>query len=162
MNTFDMITYVQYNNWGNERLVAVAEQIPPDQLRTGTLSKGDAFETLRHVVDVEWSWRMACEEKPATQVLWEIEPLEDLPAVKAYWQAEGERLLAFVRGLSEADFEREVIPSWQDKSAKIKHILMHLVNHGTNHRSELGWYFTSLGYSPGDLDFLDYIATLRT
>ena len=36
MNAFDMITYVQYNNWGNERLVATAEQIPPAQLRTGT------------------------------------------------------------------------------------------------------------------------------
>jgi hypothetical protein len=75
------------------------------------------------VLDVDWSRRMACEKKPATTVLWELEPLEDLAAVKAYWQTEGEYLLALVRGWSEADFERVVKPSWQETSFKIKHIV---------------------------------------
>jgi uncharacterized damage-inducible protein DinB len=158
MSVVDISALVQYNNWANRRLIDTATHLSADQLMANvSLSNGSAFETLRHMLDVEWSWRLACEGKPATQVLWEIEPLADLQAVTTYWRAEGERLLALVQILSEDAFEREVIPSWSTRSYQIRHILLHILHHATNHRSEVGWYFTRLGHSPGDLEFLDYM-----
>jgi uncharacterized damage-inducible protein DinB len=97
----------------------------------------------------------------ATTVLWEIEPLEDLTALRAYWQGAAAILLDYVKGLSRDDFEREVIPSWGKNPYKIKHILMHIVDHGANHRSEIGWHFTKLGHSVGDIGFMDYISQTR-
>jgi uncharacterized damage-inducible protein DinB len=162
MLPFDYITYVQYHNWANNRLLDIAEKIPTDQLMTDSgLSFGSAFQTLRHMLDMEWSWRMAAQGQSATTVLWELEPLEDLTAVRTYWYAEGVRLLNFVRGLSDAGFEREVVPSWMQKPYAIKHILIHIANHATNHRTEVGWYFTRVGFSLGDVEFIDYINALR-
>ena len=43
-----------------------------------------------------------------------------------------------------ADFAR---PRWL--------VVAHVVNHGTQHRSELARYLTECGHSPGDLELLD-------
>lgn len=161
MNNFDYVTHIQYHNWANEQLIATAEKIAHEHLMGGTLSQGTAFETMRHMLDVDWSWRLACINVVSTQVLWETEPLEDLPALKAYWRGEAQILLDYVRGLSDAALDMEVKPSWMEKRYQVKHILMHIVDHGVNHRSELGWYFTKHGFSVGEIGFLDYINSTR-
>src|SRR5215211_5123440 len=133
MHSADISTLVEYNNWANRQILNTAARIPPDQLFAtrealaipAQLSNPSAFDALRHMLDVEWSWRLACEELPATQLLWEVAPLDDLPAVAAYWQSEGERLLAYVRSLSADDLDRAVKPEWASRPCRIKHILTH-------------------------------------
>lgn len=47
------------------------------------------------------------------------------------------------------------------QSRQVKHILLHILHHATNHRGEVGRYLATLGHSPGDLDFLDYFDSRR-
>lgn len=158
MSTFEYVEFVEYNNWANEHLLDTAANLSFAALMEEPgLSQGSAFHTLRHMLDVEWSWRMACEGYDTRRLVWELKPLDSLETLREAWLAEGQHLLKYVKNLKPEDFERAPSVTWLERPFKIGHMIIHIVNHATNHRSELGWYFTKCGFSLGEVEFLDYI-----
>jgi uncharacterized damage-inducible protein DinB len=157
MNTEDVLFLIGYHVRANGQIMEKTAELSDDELRRpASLDHGSAFQTLRHLVDVDWSWREFLRGNDVGETyLWDISPLPDLESIATFWAEEHARLLAFVgsldqRGLDQPmtiGFENTVdVPRWQ--------ILAHVVNHGTQHRSELARYLTESGHSPGDLDLI--------
>ncbi len=152
-----MLTFVRFHAWANDQILTVAAGLSDDEFRApGKLDHGSAFQTLRHLMDVDWSWREFCTgHNVGDTYVWDHGfVLDDLRAIHAFCLEEDRRLRHYVESIDDtapseslatgADF---VVPRWL--------ILAHLVNHGTQHRSELARYLTECGHSPGDLDLLD-------
>ena len=156
MQAGDLIGFVRFHAWANERIVATAAELSDDELRrTATLDHGTAFQTLRHLVDVDWSWREFCTGNDVGETyLWDRTSLDDLSSVRAFCLEEDARLRTYVESLDPATLDEPLaldgemsVPRWL--------IVAHIVNHGTQHRSELARYFTECGHSPGELDLID-------
>ena len=163
MNTHDLLTLFEYNRWANERIVRYSARVSRKQLTApDKLSHGSLLRSLIHLADVEWSWRLACQtgKLPADYITEAQCP--DIPALRRFWRDEMETMLAYVRSLSDEQVKgptRYTVP----RGSKIRtrllwQVLLHIVNHGTHHRGEIGRYLARCGHSPGDLDFLDYIS----
>ena len=51
----------------------------------------------------------------------------------------------------------EQVLALRGEESLLWHYLVHVVNHGTQHRSEAAALLTEYGQSPGDLDFLIFL-----
>jgi uncharacterized damage-inducible protein DinB len=151
--------FIRFHAWANGRILEQAAALSDEELRRpAPLDHGTAFDTLRHLVDVDWSWREFCTGHDVGQTYaWDHGfALDDLGSIASFCAEEDVRLGRYVRSLEpDALNERlqlgnepgDAVPRWL--------IITHVVNHGTQHRSELARYLTDRGHSPGDLDLLD-------
>jgi uncharacterized damage-inducible protein DinB len=154
-----LLTFVRYHAWANDRILTTAALLSDEELRKGAVFDHDsAFHTLRHLVDVDWSWRELCigTEVGETYVWDHGFVLDDLPAIHAFCVEEDTRLRRYVESLDEATLTESLALS-PDFARPRWLIVAHVVNHGTQHRSELARYLTECGHSPGDLDLLDAV-----
>jgi uncharacterized damage-inducible protein DinB len=157
VNADTLLAFVRYHAWANDRILTVADGLSDDEFRTtGTMDHGSAFQTLRHLMDVDWSWREFCTGNNVGETyVWDHGfVLDDLPAIHAFCLEEGTRLRSYVESLDDAALS-ESLTTGPDFAVPRWLILAHVVNHGTQHRSELARYLTECGYSPGNLDLLD-------
>ena len=164
MDGESLLAFVRFHAWANDRILTTAAGLSDEQLRRPeVLDHGSAFDTLRHLVDVDWSWREACIGNDVGQTyVWDHGfVLDDLAAIHAFCLEEDIRLRSYVESLDDAGLNEpmklsedpdDVVPRWL--------ILAHVVNHGTQHRAEAAALLTSAGRSPGDLDMIVYSESL--
>jgi uncharacterized damage-inducible protein DinB len=160
MKKSEILTLYQYNTWANKRILNAASNITIEQfLAPASFSHGGLRDTLVHMLFAEWIWRQRWEGHWPTEWL----TSEDFPtfdSLRSRWAKEETALMVFVENVSESDLDRMIHYSRMDGEQhenKLWHLMVHLVNHGTQHRSEAAAILTEYGYSPGDIDFIIYL-----
>jgi uncharacterized damage-inducible protein DinB len=167
VNQDDLIVHFGFNQWANQRILTQMAKLNEAELKQpDQVNHGSAFQLLLHTLDSEWGWRIICQDRFATQLLWEVEELPDLDSIVRFWQTEHEQMLAYLQGLSDEDLAQDIdlgaIFGQHSKTVKVWHLLTHILYHSNNHRSEFAHYLTEHGHSPGDIDFLDYVMCVQS
>jgi uncharacterized damage-inducible protein DinB len=88
------------------------------------------------------------------------ENFPSLPALRYRWEVEQKSWQAWLGTLTDDDLGRSVTytrTGGQRHTNVLWHLVVHLVNHGTQHRSEAAALLTEYGRSPGDLDMIIYL-----
>lgn len=161
MNLQDVITLYAYNDWATQRILVASARVSPDQFLASTHhSYGSLRGTLVHTLDAEYGWRMLCQHNTFTPEMNEAD-FPTLDELAQSWQAEKEARQEYLASLQDDDLNhlvRYTTDSGQKRARILWHCLLHVVNHGTQHRSEAAAILTSYGYSPGDLDFTVFLS----
>ena len=153
-------TMYGYNRWATERVLEVAGRLTPEQfLAPGGAGQGSVRDTLVHVLSAQRGWLTWWEGSLSVEEIFrrQLVPADfpDVAAVRAAWEALEQRTQEFVAGLSDAAAARVYAHTLPDGTAwrlPLWLMMLHVVNHGTQHRSEAAALLTGFGQSPGDLD----------
>ena len=161
MKKSELLLMVDYNYWANDSVLRAAEKVSPEQWKAPAgLSHGSLQGALVHILGAEVTWRKRCQEGVSPGSMPAVDEFPTLAVLEQRWEAEEQAMRAFVGGLDEDGCSRKIqyvntksvaytTPLWQ--------ILLHVVNHGTQFRSEAAVVLTNYGHSPGDLDLIAYI-----
>jgi uncharacterized damage-inducible protein DinB len=157
MNLKDMQLLFDYNYWANQLILAKAAELSPEQLTQPiSFSWGSLQGTLVHTLDSEHMWRHLCHYQIIVSPrLAAREPFPTLESIAAYWKNEEAEMRAYVNSLNDSDME-SIVRYEADGNLRERvlwHCLLHVVNHGTQHRSECAAMLTDFGCSPGGIDF---------
>jgi uncharacterized damage-inducible protein DinB len=151
MRLADVRLLFAYDRWATRRLLNSAEDVSAEVwARPAAIGERGLGGILVHALGAHGRWRsgwMGLVEKPRP----ELEPLPSPTKLRAWWGAEWAALDAWLDGLPD-DATEEIwdgLPLWQT--------MAHVVNHGTQHRSEAAALLTEAGLTPGDLDLIDYL-----
>ena len=161
MKVSEIHTLFEYNRWANLRLLSKAKRLESDQLMLpGQIGPNSVFGALLHILDGEYFWRLSVQTGLGPSKRLTVDQLPDLQALMDYWEEEADQLMAYCGTLSNEDLDAQFEFRWGTAKPRIRtrwHCLVHLVNHGTQHRAEIGLVLGSWGYSPGSVDFITFV-----
>jgi uncharacterized damage-inducible protein DinB len=156
MRVADVHLIFEYNYWARDRILAAAERVTFEQYAApAAYPYGGLRGTLLHILDAEISWRHQLEHGHWTPDLLEAD-YPTLAVLKDAWQQEEAAMRAFLGRMNDSDLYSTVrypVDSGEIRQRVLWHCLIHLANHGTQHRAEAAAMLTSYGQSPGDVDY---------
>lgn len=150
MNVDDIRFLHAYDRWATRRVLDAAARLAERDWPAGEpIGTRHLADILVHTLGAHQRWRNGL---TGTGIVPrpEREPLPALADLAAAFETEWAATDAWLDGMGEAWLAGtdEGIPYWQ--------MLAHVVNHGTQHRSEVAAMLTAAGHSPGDLDMIDF------
>ena len=160
MNITAIHSLFDYNYWVNERILKTAAGLPSEHFTSpAPVSHGSLRGTLVHALSAEWAWRERCQGSSPTGLPVE-DDFPDIESLVRRSREEEKAMRSYLAGLSDEDLTSIIrysrtegtwfeTPLWQ--------ILLHVINHGTQSRSEAAVILTQFGHSPGDLDYMIFL-----
>ncbi len=158
-----IVRLYDYQREVNDHVLNVAAQLSDDEF-TSVLIDGQPSvrDTLLHMLGVIqinvawWNGRLTGEE--AFDLKFPSSEFPDTNSLKALADHANSELNEFVTSLrSDADLGRvyeRTTPSGEHRKRVLWEMMLHVINHGTQHRSEVAMMLTKLGHSPGDMEIL--------
>ena len=139
-----------YERWATERVLAATDGLDASEWgRLDAVGERGIGTVLVHHLGAYQRWRHFLSGSDL-QPHPEDEPLIDLAELHARWNEEWPAMEAWLGRLADEHLAIE------HDGVSLAQALLHLFNHGTQHRSEVAALLTDRGRSPGDLDLIDF------
>jgi uncharacterized damage-inducible protein DinB len=161
MRKADIDLLFSYNRWANARILSACAGLSAEELcAPASVSFGSLLGTLVHIIGTENVWRLRLQQGISPQQLFQPAEFPNLESLASRWNEEETAMLRFIAVLKDEDMERKVSfhrLKGGEEEATVWKALAHVVLHGMQFRAEAGVALSSIGRSPGDLDFIFYL-----
>lgn len=160
MNKQAILTLFQYNAWSTAKILMSASNLTEEQfLAPVRFPHGSLRGTLVHALFGEWVWHRRWAGIPQNPK-WNAEDFPTFASLRARWTEEEPRLMQFAADVTEERLYTKfkyVSTEGYPPERVLWEAMAHLVNHGTQHKTEAAAILTGFGHSPGDIDLIVYL-----
>lgn len=124
-----------------------------------TRDAGYSYRSVRdqvvHLMNVDDAWFSGL--RGADRPVWpDPADFADRGAIRAYWDGVERKMRGYLAELSDdALFDKPL--EGEDKDLVVWQVLLHVVNHGTDHRAQLLRLLNDLGVETGSQDYIFYV-----
>lgn len=141
-----------YDRWATGRVLATLDGLDPSIWgRPDVVGERGLGAILVHQLGAAQRWRVGFQQDDGDAPEPEGEPLPTIEDLRARWEAEWAVVDAWLPSLTDGFVAHvhEGVPVWT--------MLIHVINHGTQHRAEAAALLAAEGRSPGELDLINYV-----
>jgi uncharacterized damage-inducible protein DinB len=135
----------------------IAPLSPEQFTQPATYSHGSVRDQLVHLMEVDEIWFSELRGVEPTDPL-PSSTVDDRAAIRAHWDSIEQSMLAYLAELrDEMLFEQPIQEPDEDRNLIVWQVLLHVVNHGTDHRAQLLRLLTDLGVKTTSQDYIFYV-----
>jgi uncharacterized damage-inducible protein DinB len=151
------VEFLRYNRWANLSLLDSCRDLTPDQLNyTGPGAYGTIYATLVHIIRAEAGYyRLLTGTRLTPPFSWDDNP--SVADIRPYAEQVSSALVETAGGIQPADLVREEASDGQVYIYKSSTLLIQIVNHGVEHRTNITTLLVQLGIVPPEIDGWAYM-----
>ncbi|MBI5823242.1 MAG: DinB family protein [Chloroflexi bacterium] len=121
-------------------------------------SRGSVREQIVHLIDAEDVWISELRGAQPAEPLPETTDADDRDAIRALWDEVEQNTRAYLAGLQDEQlFFKPITDPEEDKNLIVWQVLLHIVNHATDHRAQLLRALHDLGVDTKSQDYIFYV-----
>lgn len=143
----------EHDLWANERVLACCRELSKEQLTAPVEGMfGSVAQTWAHLTAVQQAFgQLMGADVPAGDL---PEDATDLHGIDTRLPAINAGFDRFTRSLDEAGLQRQFHVPWFGRDLSVGDGLLQVINHTTQHRTDLASAVTRFGVKPPALDFI--------
>jgi uncharacterized damage-inducible protein DinB len=119
-------------------------------------SHGSVRNQLIHIMSADDSWFSEL-RGAAMPMPFPAAELDDREAIRLHWDGVEKRMRNYLAGLRDEMLFEKPVPEGEDKDLVLWQVLLHVVNHGTDHRAQLLRALSDVGVKTAPQDFIFYV-----
>jgi uncharacterized damage-inducible protein DinB len=159
----DLHLLVGFNAWADTRVLELARQLTSEQIHAKQpMGFGTVFETLVHIMGAERTW-LTRWQGSSPSALPPAANYQDLDQLEVDWRAVHKDLRAFINAVDNDTLHANL--TYQNTKGEsftqpLIWLILHTMNHSTEHRTQIAAICTMAGHDTGPLDLIHYIRTV--
>jgi uncharacterized damage-inducible protein DinB len=124
--------------------------------REAGYSHGSVRNQAVHLASVDDSWFSGLRGVATPESL-DPADFEERAALRAYWDGVEQRMRLYLAGLRDEMLSEKPFAEGEDKDLRLWQVLLHVANHGTDHRAQILRLLNDLGVKTVSQDYIFYV-----
>ena len=158
MNAEAFRHFYAYHFAENRKVWDYAIQLSHEQfVQSVGYSYGSVREQMLHLMSAEEVWFCELRGVPASEPVPPAD-FDDRELIRTKWDGIEQDIRDYLAGLRDEDlFDKPIKEPEEDQNLIVWQVLLHVVNHATDHRAQVLRFLNDLGVKTGAQDYIFYV-----